>query len=128
MVVILVRVVCLSAADPATEGKVVSRKFVVYASKADAEFGSSLFRVLRGKGDRARFDKAETIEQAVVSEADVLVMVMPKREKWILESLKKRKIIGIGYGAAQLFGQLGLAINGGACAHGVEMPPSLTIA
>jgi hypothetical protein len=132
LIVILARVASLSAADPIAEDKTVRPKFVVYASEADAEFGSSLFRVLRGKGERARFDIAETIEQAVASVADVLVLVLPKRELpkleiGTLESLKNRKTIGIGIGAAQLFGQLGLEINGGACAHGVKAPPSLTI-
>lgn len=132
IILLVVRVVSVSAADPDAEGKPVSPRFVVYASEADAEFGSSLFRVLRGKGERARFDKAGTIEQAIKSEADVLVLVLPRRElpkleKETLESLKKRKIVGIGYGAAQLFGQLGLEINGGACAHGVRPPPSLTV-
>ena len=65
-----------------------------------------MVRVLRGKGQRARFDKAETIEQAVASKADGLVLVMPTRElpklgKGTLESLKRRKIVGGGYGAAQ---------------------------
>jgi hypothetical protein len=121
-----------SAANPAEDRKSVSPMFVVYASEEDAEFGSSLFRVLRGNEKFARFDKAQTIEKAIASEADVLVLVLPKRElpkleKGILEALKKRKIIGIGYGAAQLFGQLGLEINGGNCAHGVAAPPSVMV-
>ncbi len=130
--ILLVRVISLSAADPGTERKPATARFVVYASEADTEIGSSLFRALYSNGKRERFDKAQTIEQAIESTADVLVLVLPTRdlpklEKGTLESLKKRKIIGIGYGAAQLFGQLGLEINGGACAHGVQAPPSLTI-
>ena len=130
--IITVRVISLSAADPDTESKSVPPRFVVYASEADSELGSSLFRALYSNGKRERFVKAQTIEQAVESEADVLVLVLPARElprleMGTLESLKKRKIVGIGYGAAQLFGQLGLEINGGACMHGVEGPPSLTV-
>ena len=128
----MIRVISLSAADPDTESKTVPPRFVVYASEADTVFGSSLFRALYGNGKRERFVKAQTIEQAVESEAEVLVLVLPARElpklgNGTLESLKKRKIVGIGYGAAQLFGQLGLEINGGACMHGVQSPPSLTI-
>ncbi len=128
----LVRGISLSAADPETENKPLPPRCVVYASEADTEIGSSLFRALYSNGKRERFVKAQTIEQAVESGADVLVLVLPTRdlpklEKGTLESLKKHKIVGIGYGAAQLFGQLGLEINGGACAHGVVGPPSLTI-
>ncbi len=128
----IIQAVSLSAADPEADSKPVRPRYVVYASEADGEFGSSLFRVLYSKGQRERFDKAQTIEQAVESDADVLVLILPTRElptleEGTLESLKKRKIIGIGYGAAQLFGKLGLEINGGACAHGVRGLPSLTI-
>ena len=128
----MVGVISLSAADPDTERKTVPPRFVVYASEADTEFGSSLFRALYSNGKRERFVKAQTIEQAVESEADVLILVLPAREvprlkEGTLESLKKRKIVGVGYGAAQLFGQLGLEINGGACMHSVQGPPSLTI-
>ena len=34
------------------------------------------------------------------------------------EVLKQQKVVGIGYGAAKLFGELGLAINGGAAPRG----------
>jgi hypothetical protein len=42
--------------------------------------------------------------------------------------LKDRKLIGIRYGAAKLFGELGFEINGGACAHGVVGPPRIGVA
>jgi len=122
----------LSAADPPDDSKQLNPKFVIYAAEEDAEFGSSLLTLLRGKGERARIDKASSIQRAIESTADVLILVMPGRElpkleKSALEALKKRKIVGIGYGAAQLFGEMGLVINGGECAHGVAMPPSLTV-
>ena len=131
-VLFIVRVVSLSAADPDADSKPVRPRYVVYSSDTDTEFGSSLFRVLYSKDQRERFDKAQTIEQAVESDAEVLVLILPNRElptleKGTLESLKRRKIVGIGYGAAQLFGKLGLEINDGACMHGVRGLPSLTI-
>ena len=130
--IMMVQGISLSAAEPDSDSKTVPLRFVVCASEADTEIGSSLFRTLYSSGKRERFGKAQTIEQAVESDADVLILVLPTRdlpklEKSTLESLKKRKTVGIGYGAAQLFGQLGLEINGGACAHGVQAPPSLTI-
>ncbi len=132
LIVMLVQFESPSAINPAEDRKSVSPKFVVYSSEKDAELRSSLFKVLRGKEKVTRLQKAETIEKAVASEADVLVLLLPKRElpkleKGTLQALKKRKIIGIGFGAAQLFGQLGLEINGGNCAHGVLGPPSVMI-
>jgi hypothetical protein len=132
VLITMVQGISLPAADPDTSSIAVPLRFVVCASEADTEIGSSLFRALYSNGKRERFGKAQTIEQAVESDADVLILVLPTRdlpklETSTLESLKKRKIVGIGYGAAQLFGQLGLEINGGACAHGVPAPPSLTI-
>jgi hypothetical protein len=131
-IVILLGLSATSAANAADERKSAGPDFVVYASAKDADFGSSLFGVLRGKGKVTRLEKADTIEKAVASAANVLVLVLPKRErpkleKRTLEALKRRKIVGIGYGAAQLFGQLGLEINDGECAHGVAGPPSVTI-
>lgn len=121
------------AADRATQKpqRPPDPKFVIYSAAADAELGGSLFRVLRGTDQVSRLAKAETIEKALESPAGVLVLVMPGRtvpklEKETLGALKKRKIVGIGIGAAQLFGQMGLEINGGACAHGFK-PPTIKI-
>ncbi len=126
------RVISTSAADLDSVDKPLPPRFVVYSSEADAVLGSSLFRALYTQGKRERFVKAQTIEEAVESDGEVLIFVIPNRdlpklEKNTLELLKKRKIVGIGYGAAHLFGQLGLEIDGGSCAHGVQAPPSLTI-
>ena len=109
-------------------------KFVVVAPKSgeNAELGASLYRVLLGTGQRAKFERVESIEEAVTSKADVIVLAMSSRdlptlERETLESLKKRKIVGIGHLAATLFGQLGLEINDGQCAHGTAFPPSLMV-
>lgn len=107
-------------------------KFIVYSSEADAEFRTALFRVLRGNDKVSRIAKADTIEKAVESEVDVLVLIMtgrklPELEAKTIEALKKRKIVGIGAGAAVLFGKLGLEINLGACAHSGNVPPPVRI-
>ena len=108
-------------------------KFVIVAPKSgvNSELGASLYRVLLGSGQRAKFERVETIEQAVASKADVIVLAMPSVDlppiaKETLESLKQRKILGLGDGAAKLFGQLGLYINEDRCA-GAPLPLSLTI-
>lgn len=59
-----------TAADPA---------FVIVAPKssnANVELGASLYRVLLGNGQRAKFEKAETIEEAVASKARLLLESM----------------------------------------------------
>jgi len=130
--VVLIPFLSTSAGDSAEEPKQLAPKFVVYAAEEDAEFRLSLFRILRGDDKVAKFAMASTIKEAVASKADVLVLVLPKRglpsiEENTLKALKKRKIIGIGSGAAQLFGKLGLEINYGACATSPEGPGLLTI-
>ena len=109
-------------------------KFVIVAPKSgvNSELGASLYRVLLGSGQRAKFERVETIEQAVASKADVIVLAMPSVdlppiEKETLESLKKRKIVGIGHGAAKLFGQISLEINEGQCTDITKLPPSLLV-
>src|SRR5262249_26433804 len=108
-------------------------KFVVYSEAEDAELASSLLRVLRDKEEKVtRIARVDTVQAAAESNADVLILVMiqretPKFEKQLLEALRKRKIIGIGFGAAQLFGQLGLEISGGNCMHGVFQPTTVKI-
>ena len=109
-------------------------KFVIVAprSGANAKLGASLYRVLLGNSQRARLERAETIDQAVKSKADVIVLamasgVLPELEMETLQALKERKVVGIGLGAAKLFGQLGLEINEGQCADGTELPPTLMV-
>ncbi|MDX1925333.1 MAG: hypothetical protein SFV81_02370 [Pirellulaceae bacterium] len=104
--------------DSTIADETVPARFVIVAPKAGvhAELGTSLFRVLRFGSQRGKFERVETIEEAVASQADIIVLAMPHRElppiaKETLESLKQRKILGIGEGAAKLFGQLGLFIN-----------------
>ena len=62
-----------------------------------------------------------SLKEAVDSNAEVLVLAMGQDRTSIpddlVQKLKKKKVIGIGYGAARIFGQLQLEISGGACAH-----------
>src|SRR5579863_8075212 len=115
LIVVSVLLSPLGAADkPGTKvekEQALLPRFVVYASEEDEELGSSLLRVLRSKDKVERFARAGTIEKAAESDADVLVLAivksqLPKLEPQTLEALKTRKIVGIGPGAAQLFGQM----------------------
>jgi hypothetical protein len=103
------------------------RRFLVYASEKDSAYRSLLFRVLRGSERVSSFAKADTIEVAAESDVEVLIIVMigadvPDIAPEIRERLRNRKLIGIGAGAAKLFGQLGFEINQGNCAHFRELP------
>lgn len=117
-------------AAPSDSDQADAPKFVIYASDQDAQTASSLYRILRGDDKTARFGKAANLDEAANSDAEVLVVVMSGRERIELapsaiELLKKRKIIGIGYGAGALFGELGLEIQPGNFAHFRGVAPKL---
>src|SRR5262249_7072506 len=72
----------------------------------------------------------QTLKDALESEAEVLIRCLDRQQPFpvdpaMLESLKRRKVIGIGYGAAQLFQKLNLEINDGACAHSSDKAPRI---
>ena len=79
-----------------------------------------------------RITKADTIEKAVESKVDVLVLIMmgrkiPELAPKTIEALKTRKVVGIGEGAAVLFGKLGLEINIENGASSGNLPPPVRI-
>jgi hypothetical protein len=99
-------------------------KYVVYAAAKKPSWRPELLRILRGKYGAESAAEADEIEKAIVSTAEVLILVLPddappRLSTKTLEALKKRKIIGIGEGAAAIFGQMGLEIEPELCAgHG----------
>ena len=104
--------------------------FAVFSTHSDLAFSQGIADILRKDNDRFGVVIAPSIEQAIESQAEVLIFAMERREKVsepLATALKTRKVIGIGYGTAQLFGQLGLEINGGACAHGSDRSPRIRI-
>ena len=117
-----------------SDRKAAHPAFVIYSPEEDAAVASSLLRVLRASdGKPTRIAKAESIRAASESDANVVILVMtrlskvPEIEKDVLVALKRRKIIGIGSGAAQVFGRLGLEINSGNLVHGLVPPASLQL-
>jgi len=96
--------------------------FAVFAPDADTTDAKTLVDILAGDDKQFSVVKVDTIQEAIASKANVLALQMnrfhqTKVSNDVIEALKSRKVIGIGYGAAQLFEKLGLEINGGACAH-----------
>ena len=67
----------------------------------------------------------KNLPDAIASKADIVVLALSVKEfnslaPYDADALKKRKVIGISYGAAKLYGEIGLKISWGACAHGME--------
>jgi hypothetical protein len=102
-------------------GGMAEADVVLFQSPARRSAMETLRTILRDGADLAAA-KAPTLAAAIASPAEVLVLVLPDDRAVRLSSeqitrLQQRKVIGVGYGAARLFGQLGLEINAGACAH-----------
>lgn len=77
-----------------------------------------------GVKDGVDVQLARSIGEALRAKADVVVLFQVQSNKAPLspeeiELLKTKKVIGIGFGAAQLFELIGLEVNAGGCAHGV---------
>ncbi len=105
--------------------------FGVFVANQDASFTKSLLKLLSGNETMRGAESFESIDDAIASDAGVLLLVMPRSRAAIpdkqLKALKNRKVIGIDYGVAQLFGALGLRINGGACAHFSRRLPDVKV-
>ena len=69
----------------------------------------------------ATIERTQSLADGIGSKADVLVLVMNQSDfanvgQYVTGALKKRKTIGIAFGAAKLFGDAGLKISNGNCA------------
>lgn len=94
---------------------------VIFQSPSDRIAAEALRAHLTGNSDLV-VAVAPTLDAALATSADVLILVLPDDRPIELTveqivRLQNQKVIGIGYGAAMVFGQLGLEINAGACAH-----------
>jgi hypothetical protein len=103
------------SADPKVANQPLA-KYVVYAAPKKPAWGPDVVRILRGKYGAASAVEADEIEKAIASPAEVLILVLPDEASPPLttksrDTLKKRKIIGIGQGAGQVFDQMGLEIG-----------------
>jgi hypothetical protein len=122
----LVALIQLEGRAPSADQKAGNQptaKYVVYAAPKKPSWGPDLVRMLRGKYGTASAVEVDTIEKAIASTAEVLILVLPDDAPQplstkSLDTLKQRKIIGIGKGAAELFGEMGLEIEPDQCAGG----------
>ncbi len=95
--------------------------FMIFQSPANQAAIEPLRATLTG-GSNLAVDTARTLDVAIASSAEVLILLLTNNRAVALVDdqitrLQNRKVIGIGYGAARVFAQLGLEINDGACAH-----------
>ncbi|MEJ2704690.1 MAG: redoxin domain-containing protein [Sedimentisphaerales bacterium] len=100
--------------------------FAVFSTNRDKTFSQGIADVLRKANSQLDVLIAPSLGQAIASRAEVLILAMDRGARVsgsIAETLKTRKVIGIGYGAAELFGQLGLEICAGACTHSSSSSP-----
>jgi hypothetical protein len=109
-----------------------SPKLSIFAPRYDREMLKRLENSFAEENLSFSVTFVDSLSNTLGDDSAVLVIVMDKESfldvgDYSQEDLKHRKIIGIGYGAAKLFGELGLRINGGACAHGVIGPPRITV-
>src|SRR5262245_60804847 len=124
-----IRVVCLlfalfsAAAVRADESKPFS--CVIFAPGQSDKTISALTELFTHGNQNASVSLVKNLPDAIASKADIVVLALSVKEfnslgPYDADALKKRKIIGISYGAAKLYGEIGLKIYWGACAHGME--------
>ena len=130
---ILIDLVILGSLTPALPGQQANAQskapsYLFYSSRAERQEVEQL-RELLEEDMKHRFATADTIEELLKSEADVLILDMPdrirERDERLTEKIKRTKVIGIGYGVAQMYGDIGLEIHGGACAHTSRTPTAV---
>lgn len=96
--------------------------FAVLAPPDDPATATALCELLAEPMKHLTATVVDTLPEAIGSPADVLILVLPDYpvadlEDEFIRRLEGRKVIGIGYAAAELFGRLGQEIRGGACVH-----------
>jgi hypothetical protein len=117
------------SAAPSHAAEETQPRFTVFAPDEEPASITVLLKTLC-PGRPERVQVAKTAREALDSSTDLLVLFMdrPSVERYLemtkaLPELEKKRIIGIGYWAATLFGDLGLEIRAGACAYGGVHPP-----
>jgi len=106
-------------------------KYVVYSAPQKPSWGPDLVRILRGKYGVESAVEIDELNKAIASAAEVLILVLPddappRLTTKNLDALKKRKIIGIGNGAGELFDQMGLEIGSEQCAGNLDSRLTVT--
>src|SRR5262249_31384060 len=109
-----------------------SRQYALLAPSYSAESRKSLARLLADTDKAATVNEIKSLAEVDEKLPGVLVLALDGKGftdigKYHPKTLQKQKIVGIGYGAAKLFRELGFQINDGACAHGVNGAPRIAV-
>jgi hypothetical protein len=117
--------VCIATAGemPAKESEPVS--FALFAPGQGEKTISALTELFTHGNKNASVSLVKNLPDAITSKTDIVVLALSVKEfnalgPYDADAIKKRKVIGISYGAAKLYEEIGLKIGGGACAHGME--------
>ena len=125
--VVLSCLAVIAAPVIADDGPTAVGIFVVAGDEQAAQFAD----VLKQSENALKTRVYATLEEAIHSDTESLVIAMGRSRQPFSDELvaaaKQKKIIGVGYGAAQLFGKLGLEINGDACAHFGAAAPQIQV-
>jgi hypothetical protein len=124
---VLALVLLAKGGDACAEGQPKIGVYVAF----DESYAKSLEDVFAAGPEAPAVTFYDSLGKAAVADDELLVLAMPRGPELddddVLAALKRKKVIGIGYGAAQIFGQLELQINGGACAHFGQVVPELLL-
>ena len=106
--------------------------FAVLSGEIDTASMQVLTAILGGGDKQLPVVEVRSVRDAIGSKADVLIFpanhpIESQMGFHDLEDLKECKVIGIGRGAARLFGKMGLEITSGACASSRDLQPSITV-
>jgi len=115
----------IAAACPLRADDAKQASYALFAPGQSEKSISALAALFTPEGKNASLISVKTLPEAIASKTDILVLAMNESDFIALgpfdaDALKKRKIIGIGFGAAKLFGKAGLKLSAGNCAHGFD--------
>jgi hypothetical protein len=99
--------------------------YAIFAPGQSEKTTTALADLFSKQSPSASIRMVKTLPEAIASEADVAVLALSLAQfnalgPYDADALKQRKVIGIGFGAAKLFGEVGLKLSWGNCAHGME--------
>ncbi len=125
--IVLTCLAVIAAPVIADDGPTAVGIFVVAGDEQAVQFTD----VLKQSENALKTRVYATLEEAINSDTETLVISMGRSRQPFSDEMvaaaKQKKIIGVGYGAAQLFGKLGLEINDGACAHFGAAAPKIQV-
>lgn len=106
--------------------------FALFAPGVPEQDKRALKNILAGEEDPESVSLVSSLADGIRSTNSVLVLVLgddrsSQTGTYSASALKRRKVLGIGYGAAQVFEEIGLKIGAGNCAHGVRDEPRLLL-